>query len=223
MSGDGGEDLREEAGGASADEPFADDVLWGRPIYAPISGRVIACWRGMPDDDDDDDDINCPGGERTCTPGGNFVTILGDDGVLVSLCHLRADSVPLSVCPIDERYLYADGPKRCTLGAPWAGVRDGSRLDRRGLAEPTIAAGEFIGQIGASGSGKGIHLHIHAKPYAHDGANHCEGPSLPLAFEDTRYARPCDRVDPAEARWLPLAGEVLPIDGEPLLLVPGEE
>src|SRR5690606_41065340 len=42
-----GELTRErEGGGATADEPFADDVLWERPILAPKIGRASCRERG---------------------------------------------------------------------------------------------------------------------------------------------------------------------------------
>jgi hypothetical protein len=204
--------------GVSSPWPFDDHVMWGMPIRAPIDGEVIACWRRMPDDDEEGDDVNCPGGAGRCVQGGNHVNLRTVDGQLLFFGHLQRDSIPAELCPIADELLYAGDPKTCTLGGTWAGLRSGSRLDLRGLAPIPVRAGDLLGRVGASGSGDGIHFHVHAKPYAHDGENPCEGPSLPIAFDGARFQPRRVGVAPAPDGWRALDDEILPIDGSSLLV-----
>lgn len=199
--------------------PFSDDVMWGVELRSPVDGEVIACWRRMPDDDDDFDDVSCPGGERECIAGGNHVQILSDDGELWFLGHLQQDSIPPELCPIDEVYLYEDDGKACDLPAPWEGLRNGSRLDRRGLEPIRVSQGDLVGRAGTSGNGQGVHVHVHRKPFELDDAgNPCEAPSLPLAFESMWvHERESGR---APSQWAPREGQRLPIDGSSMLLWP---
>jgi len=200
-----------------------DHVMWDKPLYAPVDGEVIACWRGLPDDDDDDDAVNCPGGDEQCIPGGNHLTILTADDELVFVAHMNQWSIPPELCPIEDVFLYASEPKECTLGADWVGLRTQARLDLRGEAFPSIARGQFIGRVGTSGFGIGAHVHMHAREYGHDGTNPCEGAYLPLAFADLQAQRRLVEVEPRADAWEPVEGEVLPIDGEPFVLWPSSE
>lgn len=200
--------------------PFSDDVMWGAQLRSPVDGEVVACWRGMPDDDDDTDDIACPGGERACIPGGNHLQIVSDDGELYYYGHLQQDSIPLDVCPIDEVYLYDDDPKTCAMPSPWEGMRQSSRLDLRGIAPVRVTRGQVVGRVGTSGTGQGVHVHVHRKPFAYDDdGNPCEAPSLPLAFE-TLWVQPRDLGAAPSGDWQPNHGQRLPIDGSSLLLWP---
>lgn len=195
-----------------------DDLMFGLPLYAPVAGEVIACWRGMPDDFVDGDDVNCPGGDRRCIQGGNHLNILTDDGLLLFVGHLQQDTIPAQVCPIDDRFLYATDPKRCALGDGWEGLRESSRLDRRGLAGIRVEPGQLLGRVGTSGSSTGPHLHIHAKPYAFDGDDHCEAHSVALAWTDTQTQVRLPDRPPDDDAWIDLEGEVLPIDGRAFVL-----
>lgn len=202
--------------------PFSDDVMWGVPLRSPVDGVVVACWRGMPDDDDDSDDVQCPGGEGPCIQGGNHLQIVTEDGELWYFGHLQQDSIPLAVCPIDEVFLYDTDPKHCELPSPWAGMRQSSRLDLRGLDPVPVRRGQVVGRVGTSGNGRGVHVHVHRKPFEYDEAgNPCEAPSLPLAFESL-WVQPRRRGTAPSDAWQDVAGQRLPIDGSPLLLWPGE-
>jgi hypothetical protein len=197
-----------------------DDVMWRVPLHAPVDGQVIACWRGMPDDDVDGDAVNCPGGTGRCIQGGNHVTILTSDGKLLFFGHLQQDSIPTSVCPITETYLYSTDPKVCTLGGDWGGLRSGSRLDLRNEAPREIKKGQFLGRVGTSGSGRGVHLHMHVTEYGHDGVNPCARYYEPLEFTESWYQPRTVGVEPSGTNWTKLQTARLPIDGSSLILWP---
>jgi hypothetical protein len=60
----------------------------------------------------------------------------------------------------------ADGPKRCTLGAPWAGVRAGSRA--RSSSKPRARSGGDGGNIAVSPRGP-VHTDISRPHRLHPG------------------------------------------------------
>lgn len=117
-----------------ATEPPHGFTGFGRPVQAPVGGRVVAVHDGEPDH----------GARRSAltllpyalTQGrrlrrgvdalaGNRVLIAGDDGVVVALLHLRAGSVCVSV---------------------------GDR----------VAAGQRLGECGNSGNSTQPHIHMQA-------------------------------------------------------------
>ncbi len=108
-------------GGGSCN-PETNAVGFGAPIYAPVDGEIVACWREMPDDDIGGDSIRCPGdGEYSghqCARRGNHVVILTDEGEVVDLNHLQKSSVPTT----SARTL----PSFCIRTTPVLAFRDAS-------------------------------------------------------------------------------------------------
>lgn len=200
---------------------FSDDVMWDMPVYAPVDGQVVACWRNLPDDDVDGDSSNCPGGASVCISGGNHVNILTDDGHLVFFGHLKQGSIPSALCPITDTYLYNSDGKTCGLPG-WSGLRNGSRLDLRNIAPRTVRKGDYLGTIGTSGAGQGVHLHMHVKSYSQDSnGNHCEVTDgfLPLEFSESSYQVRTPGLEP-DTQWTRLTQDRLPINGSSFLLWP---
>ena len=143
----------------------SNHVSWDMPIYSPVDGEVIACWRRMPDDDLEGDAINCPGGGNggVCMAAGNFVAIRTADDMVVLLAHLKQDSISSALCPISTVYNYSDPvANSCSeVATDWTKIVPSTVLG----TPTTIRKGELVGRIGASGASAWPHLHMHAKPY----------------------------------------------------------
>lgn len=198
--------------GAENSASYFDRAVWEMPVYSPVDGEVISCWRRMPDDFVEGDDINCPGGDEICAGAGNHVVILTPEGDTVLLAHMRADTIPPSVCPFDDVYLYDDEGGSCGIGGmEW--LRDASRPDVQGYAPILVEAGQFIGRVGTSGASGGPHMHMHVKPYAWDGANHCLGPTEPMEFVQSFLQERTPGVAPDPDGWTPLESDEPIYDG----------
>lgn len=152
--------------GATAPYGRSDTVAWEMPLYSPVDGDIVACFRRLPDDGEyGEEPAACPatqGASDTCVAGGNHVVIRTFDGHLVSLNHLRQDSIPSELCPIADTVLFNDDPKLCTLAGWNAALREGARLENRGIAPIPVRKGQFVGRVGLSGSTGGVHLHMGA-------------------------------------------------------------
>lgn len=206
--------------GDASPNPETNTVAFGAPLYAPVDGHVVACWREMPDDDIPGDAFRCPGGEEDpdatpphqCARRGNHLVILTPNGELVALNHLQQSSIPASLCPISGVYLYTDDSVTC-------GFYDDARLQR----PIPIQADTFVGRMGSTGASGKPHLHLamsQAYLERHDGADVlCRGDQFPLEFWDAWFApMGTGPIEPED--WTPLMGERLPIDGSVYALFP---
>lgn len=202
-------------GGSSSNQE--DHIVFGFPLYSPVDGVVVSCWREMPDGE------GCPPGEG-CLSGGNHLNILTEDGnQLVYLAHLQAGSIPDGLCPLADVYL-DDTSSTCTAGAGWEGLQDSIRLDTLPGDLPVIHRGDYLGNGGNSGSGTSApHLHMHVKDFTWDGAgNPCQRTGLYEEIELTEswYAERTDVEDPNTAHpadanvdaseWLPADHTAVP-------------
>lgn len=188
--------------------PLSNHLMWNQAVYAPFDGEIVSCWRSMPDDDADGDDIRCPGGNEDeaaghgCARRGNHVVIHTNDGRLVTLAHLQEDTVPTTLCPITDQFLYTDDPVTC-------GFYDDARID----PPIPVSKGDFVGRVGTSGAGVGAHLHVGLGNSRIGGSDQlCTADSLPLDFVETWY-QPRENAATVATDWIRLEGEQLPIDG----------
>ncbi|MFY0535828.1 hypothetical protein [Nannocystis pusilla] len=150
----------------------------GPPLYSPVDGDIVACFRRLPDDNEDGSEpAACPGtsgASNRCVAGGNHVVIRTTDGHLISLNHFRQDSIPAALCPITDTMLFDDDPKVCSLFGWNAALREGARLDNRSIAPIPVRKGEFVGRVGLSGNTNGVHLHMGVSEFTTDPAgNYC--------------------------------------------------
>lgn len=210
-------------GGASQ----ADRAIWGMPLYSPVDGHVVACWRSMPDDlpdRDDDTPPGCaelPGGQ--CMATGNHLWLRTDDDHLVLLAHLMQGSIPDHLCPIPGADpipdTLSDAP--CAIAGRLSGPVDATRLERLDppVAYPPVARGDFLGRVGESGQASGPHLHLSVGTYEMDEDDHyCRSNVLIRWTEVSWQLRDPDR-SPDEDAWRPLHEEPLPIDLETFFLL----
>ena len=200
-----------------------DEVEWDMPLYSPVDGEIVACWRNIPDDGEDGEEpAACPATNsgNGCIAGGNHVTIRTDDGHMISFAHLRQGSVPASLCPIAETVLFNTDKKLCELPGMEPLLREGARLDRRGFAPIAVRKGDKIGHIGRSGANSGAHLHLGVSEYAIDGdGNYC-GVGVPIEFSEGWKQERDPGVAPTAAGWSRLEGSELAIGGNDWMLFP---
>lgn len=134
-----------ETGLASNDQ----DYTWEVPLYAPANGEVISCWRNFPDDPQPG--VNPP--NNNIFAGGNHVVILTDEGNVISLNHLRAGTIPASLCPANPDS--TQYPATTAIQGAWRIAAYIDPADRVRVQE-----GDPIGKAGNSGTSSGAHLHM---------------------------------------------------------------
>ena len=166
----------------------ANHLIYGRKMYAMVSGTVVGCWRNAPNNakagTKDADVVNGYIGVA-----GNHVWIKTDDGIYALHAHAIPGSIPASICPNNAVKFVK--PSGTGWIAAEAAVTNGVR----------ITAGQFIGLAGNSGNSTGPHVHVHmakndavyAMPFSH-------GSTTPNVGGTAAYKGP----------WTMLKGSTLP-------------
>lgn len=208
------------------DYPEAN-IIWDAPVYAPVDGEIIACWRNMPDDDVEGDDYSCPGGNEIppsqtpddnddgmCARRGNHLIIRTGTGELVGINHLKDDSIPTELCPKTGAYLYRGDSVSCD-------IYDDARLeDASGNVAPIpILKGEYVGRVGNSGASSGPHLHVEVYQDTDPTGGGCKGNDLPIEFSES-WSAPLGSGPLSSDDWTPLEAERLAIGNGTLALWP---
>lgn len=136
--------------------------VWGKRVHAIADGTVVRCFRGIPDNEPGEKhpDLFLPQDDPDKMPGGgNSFVIEHATGEVTLYAHLQEGTVPAAACPDTAN---PDGLK-------WPGGASGTQ----------IKSGEFLGEVGNSGSSNGPHLHIHTQKGDGGGAN-----GRPLMFRN---------------------------------------
>ncbi len=197
-----------------------DHLIYGAPLYSPVDGVVVSCWRNWPDE------APCPSGSE-CLTGGNHLNILTEDGEhVVYLAHLKPDTIPESFCPTtDPGSFPPSGSETCGLGAGWEGFSDAIRTDNMPGGSPTVRKGDYIGLAGSSRT-TSPHLHLHVKEFAYDDAtppNPCQraGVFVEIDFTESWHTEREESDAPGASDWLTAHETALPVNssGWPRVLV----
>lgn len=178
---------------------------WDLPLYAPVSGDVISCWRNFPDDPAPGTN---PPNNGSIFGGGNHVVILTDDDNVISINHFKSGTIPASICPANPDS--TQFPSTTADDGDWrvaAYVEEGDRV--------RVTEGDYIGDAGSSGASSNPHLHMSIQPVTGVNASGREalGDPFPLPFRHGWAARFEQDEQPSAGSWFRLRGEGL--EGDP--------
>jgi hypothetical protein len=165
----------------------ANRLIYGKKVYATVSGTVVNCWRNAPNNakagTKDPDVLNFYIGV-----GGNHVLIKTDDGVYAEHAHMIPGTISSAICPNNKTRF--DSPSGSTQ-PPEGNVVNGAK----------IVKGQYLGLAGNSGNSTGPHVHVHMiknnAPYG-------------MVFEHGQTTPYTNGVTPQTGPWTLLQGSTLP-------------
>jgi hypothetical protein len=165
----------------------ANHLIYGKKVYAMVSGTVVNCWRNAPNNakagTKDADVLNFYIGV-----GGNHVWIKTDDGVYAEHAHMIPGSISSAICPNEKARF--DKPSANVM-PPEAAVTGGVRITK----------GQYLGLAGNSGNSTGPHLHVHMVK---------DGAPFAMAFEHGQTTPFTNGATPPTGPWTLLKGSALP-------------
>lgn len=165
----------------------ANRLIYGKKVYATVSGTVVNCWRNAPNNakagTKDPDVLNFYIGV-----GGNHVLIKTDDGVYAEHAHMIPGSISSAICPNNKTRF--DSPSGSTQ-PPEGNVVNGAK----------IVKGQYLGLAGNSGNSTGPHVHVHMIK---------NGAPFGMVFEHGQTTPFTNGVTPQTGPWTLLQGSTLP-------------
>jgi hypothetical protein len=165
----------------------SNHLIYGRKVYAMVSGTVVNCWRNAPENSKagtkDADVLNFYIGV-----GGNQVWIKTDDGVYVEHAHMIPGSISESICPNNKTRF--TNPSSNTM-PPEANVVNGAK----------IVKGQYLGLAGNSGNSTGPHVHVHMIK---------DGQPFPMNIEHGQTTPVTNGSTSGNGPWTTVKGGTLP-------------
>ncbi|MCU0890987.1 MAG: hypothetical protein MUE77_04410 [Sandarakinorhabdus sp.] len=138
----------------------SDHLAYNKPIYAMAPGRVVGCWRNAPENPDPPAHSDTYKAGRI--PGaGNFVEIRHDDGNVALYAHAIPGTIPAAICPHNGTLVPAARNSDGSLKRFEDGTVESDISGTVVTGGVRVAAGQFIGRVGNSGSSSDPHLHVH--------------------------------------------------------------
>ncbi|MCM3872273.1 MAG: hypothetical protein ND895_16450 [Pyrinomonadaceae bacterium] len=160
-------------------------LTFGLPLYSPVDGEIVTCWRNAPDNPIPGEKlpaVNGTGGaKKTIFTAGNHVYIKSAAGRVFLVAHMKEGTMPASVCPHNGKYA-KDASDRMPSTCPTSSTQVGGFNTEAFVPEgqrPKVKKGQFIGNAGNSGNSSGPHIHVHLRPLT--GTDLC--PSVAIPFE----------------------------------------
>ncbi len=172
-------------------------LIYGKPVYAMRSGKVIKCWRNAPNNPrpklpgetgeelEDKMWLHKEYRNRRIPGGGNEVLIQHSDGTKALYAHFKPGSVPSSICP-NNKTLYSKP------GESEAEVPEDKQV--------FVKKGKLIGRAGNSGNSTNPHLHIHLEK---------DGKGKKIYFKRGLAASNSDNKADIN-KWTSFSGKIIP-------------
>jgi hypothetical protein len=197
--GDGKWSDYKDKGDGSANSDF---VVYEKEVYAVAAGKVVGCWRNAPENPSPGtlhekfvtktEIVN--GNEVTyelIPGGGNMLFIDLQDGTRMLYAHMIKDRIPSSLCPNNDEFF----PSEKTIS------EGDAFLMLPAAQQVSVAKGQFLGNVGNSGSSSAPHLHIHAEK---------SGKPAVMRFEQGLSKRFVEQNTQIQGGWTSFAGHEIP-------------
>jgi Bacterial tandem repeat domain 1 len=135
--------------GQTNDTINSNYLIYGRPVYAMASGKVIGCWRNAPENTGHTKRPEIATGKILLQ--GNHLWIKQTDGNIALYAHAPTGNIPTSLCPNNAVFLTGKALGGPIWTQPEATVANGA----------TVKAGQLLFNVGNSGNSTEPHLHMH--------------------------------------------------------------
>jgi hypothetical protein len=162
-------------------------IIYGRKVYAMVSGTVVNCWRNAPENSKSgtkDQDVL----DFYIGVAGNHVLIKTDDGTYAEHAHMIPGTIAESICPNNK--VKFDNPSSSTQPAE-GNVVNGAKITK----------GQYLGLAGNSGNSTQPHVHVHMIK---------DGLALPMPIEHGQTTPFTNGVTSPNGPWTLTNGNALP-------------
>ncbi|MGH9147560.1 MAG: hypothetical protein ACRD1Q_12685 [Vicinamibacterales bacterium] len=203
---------------SGAGDKNSDWYVYGRPVYAMRSGKVIACWRNSPENPKmgtgagnwNDELTKYRNSGSRIYGGGNGFWIEHADGSRAEYAHFKPGTVPAALCPHNDA-LMPSVIKSPDVVDAWQYIYVPASQ------QVTIQAGQFLGNAGNVGTSSNPHLHVHMETGGVASRAKSGGSPVPINFKSGLYIDYSDNSGPY-VEWTSFAGK--PIPPGPVLVWP---